>query len=98
MNAVRILLALAILPAVCSDAPRAAETQPDSAAPQLIDPNLNEIQNEFLNQQAQALLGLADETLTRHPPQLPAASIPSWSSPATRTRWVTPSTTANRTG
>ena len=46
----------------------------EGAAPQLIDPNLNEVQNDFLDQQAQALLGLADETLVQHPPGLPEPS------------------------
>jgi L-ascorbate metabolism protein UlaG (beta-lactamase superfamily) len=65
MKAIEILL-LATLLIV-----RQASAQDNIDAPELIDPNLNEIQNEFLNQQALALLGLADQTLVQHPPQLP---------------------------
>ncbi len=41
---------------------------PDSEFP---DPSLNERDNAFLNRQAEALLGLVDETLLGVPPQLP---------------------------
>ncbi len=36
-----------------------------------IDPGLNEIQNQFLNNQAEALLGEANQVLNNHPPAWP---------------------------
>jgi len=72
MSKVNILLALLIGLAIHADGLCAQEKT--SAAPdstQLIDPRLNEIQNAFLNQQARALLALANETFTTHPPQQP---------------------------
>lgn len=71
MKTTKMLLTPIAILTLWTNALWAAETPPDTTAPQLIDPTLNEIQNEFLNQQAQALLGLADETLVQYPPQLP---------------------------
>ena len=70
MKATKMLLTLIAISTIWANALCAAESLPDTTAPQLIDPSLNEIQNEFLNQQAMALLGLAEETLVQYPPQL----------------------------
>jgi len=42
-----------------------------TAKPDLIDPTLNEIQNEFLNKQAEALLNEAGRVFTKYPPAWP---------------------------
>ncbi|MCJ7716944.1 MAG: hypothetical protein MUO54_10565 [Anaerolineales bacterium] len=41
------------------------------ASSDLIDPTLNELQNEFLNNQAEALLNQANEVFSKHPPGWP---------------------------
>lgn len=51
--------------ALCS----AQSNQVSSA--ELIDPTLNEIQNEFLNNQAEALLNQANKVFSKHPPDWP---------------------------
>lgn len=42
-----------------------------ASSSELIDPTLNARQNQFLNTQAEALLGHADEVLAKHPPAWP---------------------------
>lgn len=67
MNLIGSLASLAMV--VCSAVAADTQTAEDSAL--LVDPSLNRAENECLGLQAQALLGLAEETLERHPPGLP---------------------------
>jgi hypothetical protein len=48
-----------------------AQEAPDSTTIDLIDPRLNQIQNHFMDQQASALLSVANEAINRFQPQLP---------------------------
>ena len=62
-----------ILSIVCLLAPIAicsAQTS-QTATAGLIDPTLNEIQNQFLNNQAEALLSQANEVYANYPPSWP---------------------------
>ena len=71
MKMTPFLLVLSIAFFARTDGLCAQDAEPDTSAPQQIDPRLNEIQNRFLNQQARALLGVANEAISRFRPQLP---------------------------
>jgi L-ascorbate metabolism protein UlaG (beta-lactamase superfamily) len=65
------VLALSVVYLTRADGLLAQEAAVDSTTIQRTDPRLNEIQNRFLNQQASALLGVANEVIVKFSPQLP---------------------------
>jgi len=71
MKTTHFVLALSVVYLTQADGLLAQEATPDSTTIQRIDPRLSETQNRFLNQQASALLGVANEVIVRFPPQLP---------------------------
>ena len=61
-----LLISIFILLTICSNA-----QNNNNGNPELIDPSLNEIQNQFLNNQADALLNQASAVFSLHPPNWP---------------------------